>query len=312
MPGNFEPYFWDYLVLQFSHRDPKIRYSLVALSAIYEVHDRNPGSKLQSVYVSQQYTKALRHLAGSLMKGQADQRVTLISCLIFVWIEVLQDNSESGFKHLESGLRILRDLRKGAESGRSWGSAAIDSDDIYGSLDRSFKRLSTQAMIHGCVSSSLEPGLKTHPWATVQAVPCVFENLFEARSFLDGMINSVAVHIRQIRDSNEYGTADQVPDLLLIDSVCESSLARLAEWQQAMQRIVTMHSGDLEKEYPLTAGPYLELYHTYLYLVLRTPLAASEMVFDGCSTEFASIVELAGRLLEGSVTRVQCCRLTWG
>ena len=39
MPGNFEPYFWDHLVLQFSHCDPTIRYSLIALSAIYEEHE---------------------------------------------------------------------------------------------------------------------------------------------------------------------------------------------------------------------------------------------------------------------------------
>src|SRR6266536_6710913 len=26
LPGNFEPYFWDHLVLQFSHQDPTIRH----------------------------------------------------------------------------------------------------------------------------------------------------------------------------------------------------------------------------------------------------------------------------------------------
>ncbi|KAF2474349.1 uncharacterized protein BDR25DRAFT_215713, partial [Lindgomyces ingoldianus] len=36
MPGNFEPYFWNIILLQFSHAFPTVQQSLIALSAIYE------------------------------------------------------------------------------------------------------------------------------------------------------------------------------------------------------------------------------------------------------------------------------------
>ncbi|TVY13592.1 Transcriptional regulatory protein moc3 [Lachnellula arida] len=40
MPGNFEPYLWDNLVLQFCHVYPAVQQSLIALGAIYEEHER--------------------------------------------------------------------------------------------------------------------------------------------------------------------------------------------------------------------------------------------------------------------------------
>ncbi|KAG0650452.1 Aspercryptin biosynthesis cluster-specific transcription regulator atnN [Hyphodiscus hymeniophilus] len=235
MPGNFEPYFWDHLVLQYSHRDPTIRYSLIALSTIYEERE-------------------------GLVKAA-----------------------------------IMEDLRKRDQEGARVGSDESDVEDIYGSLSRSFKRLSTQAMIHGRVSSCPEPGLSTHPWKTENSTPIEFGNLFEARNSLDGMLNSTAVCLRQIRDLCKFGTAEQVLDLLLIDSALEGFFDELDEWQRATQKLL-IEFPDLGKQTHAVA--HLDLYHTYLTIILRTPFAMSEMVFDGYTTEFARIVDLAGRLLQ--------------
>lgn len=296
-------------MLQFSHRDPTIRYSLIALSAIYEEHEAHPdqtrmsAGQSKSVYVLQQYTKALRYLADSLLTGQADPRVALISCLIFIWIEFLQNNLESGFKHLESGLQILGGLGAGRQASRSGSPYASDFDDIYGSLDRSFKRLSIQATFHGRVSSSdLDRTALTDPWEVEEAVPPIFNNLFEARNYMDGMLNSMFVSMRELRNSEKFGTPDQVIDLLFMDSICESLLGRLEKWQQVTQKMLTAHFGGLGKEHQPSTVTYVQLYHTYLMIILRTPFATSEMVFDGYTAEFARIVELSGILLDKSAT----------
>jgi len=111
MPANFEPYFWDHLILQFSHQKSIILDCLVALSAIYEARDSRDASGLavqpRSVYVLDKYTKALRHRFTYMSSELQDLKVTLICCLIFVWIEYLQNNSEGGLRRLRSGLKIL-------------------------------------------------------------------------------------------------------------------------------------------------------------------------------------------------------------
>jgi hypothetical protein len=245
---------------------------------------------MQRLYVLEQYMKALRHLADSLMTGQADPRVTLISCLIFIWIEFLQNNLESGFRHSESGLQILRNLSAGKQNEvmRLDGS---NFEDIYGSLDRSFKRLSIQVTIHGRVSSSnLNRTTLTDPWEMEDTIPPVFNNLFEARNYMDGMLNSVFVYLREIRNSDKYETPDQVEDLLRLDSICESFLGRLHQWQQATEKILPVYFAGLEQDGQPPTVTYLQLYETYLTIILRTPFASSEMVFDAYIAQFARIV----------------------
>lgn len=90
------------------------------------------------MYVLQQYAKALRHLADSLLAGQADPRVTLVSCLIFVWIEFLQNNLESGFKHSQSERQILKDLQERRQESGSASPYSHDFENLYGLPDRSF------------------------------------------------------------------------------------------------------------------------------------------------------------------------------
>jgi hypothetical protein len=111
MPGNFEPFFWDHIILQFSHSYPTVQQSLFALSAIYEENDRDNQNPVKTTaaltkdpHALNQYNKAVRHLAEDLSKQQ-DLRVTLILCLIFFWVEILQNNLDSAFKHLDGGLK---------------------------------------------------------------------------------------------------------------------------------------------------------------------------------------------------------------
>ncbi|KAK0111534.1 hypothetical protein ONS95_001888 [Cadophora gregata] len=110
-PGNFEPHFWENVVLQFSHRYTAVKQSLVALSAIYEEYGRNqssenPGAVQYSDLTIQRYNKAVRELVKYLATGEQNTTVALISCLIFVWIEFLQGDLSTGIRHLESGLKI--------------------------------------------------------------------------------------------------------------------------------------------------------------------------------------------------------------
>ena len=152
-------------------------------------------------------------------------------------------------------------------------------------------------MFHGRMSSfDLDESAWTNPWDAEEDVPLVFNNLFEARNYMDGMLNSIFVCMHQVRNSEKYGTADQVTDLLFLDSICESFLGRLEQWQEATQMMTTAQFGALEKDCQPPMIRYLQLYQTYMTVTLKTPFVTLEMVFDGYTAEFARHVELAGIL----------------
>jgi hypothetical protein len=298
MPGNFEPSFWNRMILQFSHNYPTVQQSLVALSAIYEANDqdnRSPGSSmtasLPAPHALHQYNKAVRHLVEYLSSTQHDLRVTLISCLIFVWIEILQNNLDAAFKHLDGGLKILRDIRVSLCIPSYAEIPAIhDAEDIYGSLSRSFIRLRIQAAIHG----SQLPGITTTSTREIEViapVPHSFTSVFESRSFLDNEINSILGYLRELRDTDHYASVD----MLAIDQIRRAHLERIQQWHIAttMMATSTLTQQDLIQS---SGVAYLQLYHIFLETILKTMLSGSEMAFDEYTSEFERMLALAERL----------------
>jgi hypothetical protein len=195
LPGNFEPYFWDHIVLQLSQQYPTIRHSLVAFSAMYEDHeqqDKQP-SFTNSEHALRQYNKAVRSRLDYHSSDEQDMHVGLVSCLIFVWIELLQGNLDTGFQHLNSGLKILRDLRRRQRrKGIEERNYQEDVEDVYGSLDRSFTRLRIQAALHGSRTSDFTTSA-TRDLEVIDAIPDVFDDYCVSRTALDDELNAIFV-----------------------------------------------------------------------------------------------------------------------
>jgi hypothetical protein len=155
--GFFDCDFWDRLVLQACHTEPTIKHALLALSAAYEAHElhgRNTKKATPDLlapcnrFALHQYTKAVRVLSYGLSTNKSSAQVTLICCLLFVWLELLRNDSNMGLKHLKSGLQILRDMQQLGSS--------VDK-----SLLSIFTRLQTQATIHGCPTSDFNSSISS-------------------------------------------------------------------------------------------------------------------------------------------------------
>jgi hypothetical protein len=155
--GFFDCDFWDRLVLQACHAEPTVKHALLALSATYEAHElqgRNTKKAILdlsapcNMFALQQYTKAMRILSCSLSANKSSAQVTLICCLLFVLLELLRNDSNTGLKHLKSGLQILRHIRQL--------EPAVDK-----SLLSIFMRLQTQATIHGCPTSDFNSSISS-------------------------------------------------------------------------------------------------------------------------------------------------------
>ena len=59
-----------------------------------------------------QYAKAMKALRRSLSSGKQEPLKVLMSCILFVCFDSLRGWYKSAIVHLQSGLRILRDMRK--------------------------------------------------------------------------------------------------------------------------------------------------------------------------------------------------------
>ncbi|KAE8449056.1 hypothetical protein EG329_008644 [Mollisiaceae sp. DMI_Dod_QoI] len=298
MPGNFEPYFWDRIVLQFSHRYPTILQSLIALSAIYEEHERGSRDPMRASselmyddYALQQYNKAVKDLLEYLASDEQDPRVALTACLIFVWIEFLQHNLNSGFQHLNCGLKILRDVRIVTSPQHNAWIQDRDAEDILGSLDRSFTRLRIQAAVHGSQGSDFTTST-TRELETLEPIPLSFSNIFESRNALDNELNAIFGYIRRLREIGYYSSVD----MLMFTNIQRGHIERLQQWQIATKAMVS----DIEskRDQSQTSGIlYLQLYYTLVTIIWKTMFAGSEMVFDDYTTDFETIITICSSLI---------------
>ncbi|KAH8811131.1 hypothetical protein F5884DRAFT_266397 [Xylogone sp. PMI_703] len=307
MLGNFELSFWDRIAFQLSHTHPTVMRVLISLSAIYEEHGRNHLDLLSNAsgarvgcreYTLRQYNRAVKGLLEYIASEEPDTRVILTSCLIFVWIEFLQHNFNSGFRHLDSGLKILRDIRLSRRGGKVR-TQDRDTDDILGSLHRSFIRLRIQAAVYGSAERDFTTST-TQELEILELIPSSFNNVIECRNNLDKELNATFGYIRRIREIGYYSSVD----MLMFSGVQRLHLERLQRWQTASEVLVATLK--LERDQSQTSRIlYLQLYHTLVDIIWRTMFAGSEMVFDDYTADFEMMITIASSLINSQTASLQ-------
>ncbi|GLA66740.1 hypothetical protein AtubIFM54640_009324 [Aspergillus tubingensis] len=113
---------WQHLVLQMGQSEPAVYHATVALSAIHqdaEARGMPLAANLPATYqgpwlrfAQEQLGRAFQTL--TRRRASPDPRlrnVTLLCCLLFVLCDLLQGHYDDAFTHLQSGLRILRELQ---------------------------------------------------------------------------------------------------------------------------------------------------------------------------------------------------------
>lgn len=165
MAGNCEPYIWNRVILQMGHQSPVIQQALTALGTVYEEGIREPGEILAVKKHHNgliQYNNAIKALAYHLSSENPDMRVTLVCCLLFIWVEFLQNRRDAAFEQMKAGLAIMRNLQSGAPERRRR-MFGEDFEDLFGSLDRTFTRLEIQGTIHGTHKPEIMISDPSHP-----------------------------------------------------------------------------------------------------------------------------------------------------
>ena len=186
LSGYYDSSFWGKLILAASAQKPSIRHAVIAIGALHEDFSRKrlvpstPSAEDQKTqFALNQYAKAMGALRRSLASGKEESLTALMSCILLVCFDSLRGWFESAMVHLQSGLRILRDMRRSSERNH------IIEDNIA----PLFMRLSIQSIIYVDTRSTHDQTAFARELMDVSGKEIVisedFESLEEARNSLN-------------------------------------------------------------------------------------------------------------------------------
>lgn len=188
LSGFYSSSFWEHLILQASAAEPSLRHVVIAIGALHEEfacgrlsYEPQFESKGQ-IFAYNQYTKAIGHLRRSLATGKQAPLTALMSCILFVCFDSIRGAFESALVHLQSGLKILRDVKAHSKE---------EEHIIQNSITPLFVRLCVQAILY--IDTRSTPARRAFVTELSNiglidqetSIPECFENLEEARVSLE-------------------------------------------------------------------------------------------------------------------------------
>ncbi|RYP08218.1 hypothetical protein DL764_002033 [Monosporascus ibericus] len=181
LPGPSDPYFWTQLVMQFSSFEPVVRYSVIAISSLYEEcqTEAPSGTSIGD------NTLALRYYNAAIaeLKVMQNPSLVLLVCILFICIESLQSNREVAIRHCNHGIAIMESDVTAA----AWAKEH---------LKPVFRRLSVFPYMFGSGNEEFPS-----PVALDDPIPVSFSTFSEARAMMDDIFSRA---VRLVRYGSPY------------------------------------------------------------------------------------------------------------
>jgi hypothetical protein len=221
MSGYFQDPVWSQLILQACHTEPVIRHAVNALGALHEqrylpgeTSENNVELALvKNDFPNRQYAKALGGLQKLLSSGKASVNVVLLTALLCVHFESLQEHFIPALTHAENGMRLLDP------------SQAPSTEAVDPSLLRAFVRIDLQSSFFIGIRI---PSLAFITSAIDNELPASFADLNQARNFITTWSCRLFNFLRLTADKHKFVTPGWVP------------LEALAEAQHFEQTFIEM------------------------------------------------------------------------
>jgi len=131
LPGIFASDFWTMLLLQASATEPAVLHAVLSLASAHREEVRGAGflayerNDAEAVFTVRQYSKAITSLQPSLSRpARISMRVTLITCALFVNMELLRGHYAKALVHLRHGLSLLDNAGCNEEDQQQWSTHA--------------------------------------------------------------------------------------------------------------------------------------------------------------------------------------------
>ncbi|KAM0262650.1 hypothetical protein ACHAPA_009163 [Fusarium lateritium] len=164
---NFQTFFpddlWSTRVLQVAQSADGIKHAVVALAYYHELYlTHQQWLQLESTHALKHYNFAIKELLAPLPNDSTQGHILILSCLIFISIEVgptklnlihvnqfklLQGKTDSAIVLFKYGCRMIQQFRKTLSTARDAGGQSYsDVEDTFGLVQASFKRIAVQIL----------------------------------------------------------------------------------------------------------------------------------------------------------------------
>lgn len=301
LPGVFDSGFWEELVLQSSYSEPAVLHALMSLGALhrsmtkFESGDKpgfmNPDERL----ALQQYNKAISHLDVHFKSNdKTSLRVALITCMVFICIELLRGRFKIATTHLRNGLNLLHQMQQRGESIDTENSILLRPDP--GSIDdyliEAFTRLNIHSALFGHGSSFLYIVGQDATCGPDYEIPQVFEIPRIARLYLDGLMNAIYFLSGQIE--RVFIAQNSIPDALVGRQ--QRLQSSLDQWLETFDMCFPSLISTTSRR-TIIGLPLLRLFHSMASIMIATCVyPGNEMIYDSYTSQFLSIVTQAVEL----------------
>ena len=282
--------FWTEFILQVSHSEPAVRHALVAIGALNErlrspTEDALISSKDdQSLKLAlNSYNKAIKHLTMQMQKRNSDL-IALLTCILFICIEFLQENITEALTLVHQGCAILRTQQKPSNEEHGDQKSPTQQVMIEHQVLPMFNRLTVLSALCGRPATLIVP---SEP-APDACLP--FIDLRGARASLYLLMNQGHEIIRKSDDCKWIDGAN--PSLSCLRLECSSLQAKLNQWHANFTQL----RADIELSKStrlIQAISLLSMYFTTTSIWLATCLERAQVAYDAHLKQFTQIVEAA-------------------
>lgn len=193
LAGLFDSDLWEFSILQLSQSEKALRHATIALSSLQEAEEtygmpisRDRAGDVRHRFAARHYNLAIHYLSDGIAAGAENSRLTtLITCLVFIHIELLRGRYVESLTHLQSGLKIL-------EGGKA--ETCGDNGALEDEIRKAFQRLDLQSAHFGQPTSRPRLVLRETN-AALPGSPSspLFTNLSEAKDKCD-ILMSKSLH----------------------------------------------------------------------------------------------------------------------
>jgi hypothetical protein len=264
LPGLFPSDFWRLLLPRASYSEPAVMHAVVALTSAHRhVQADNTVGRLlaDEPFTLQAYSKAISYLRPHFgPNNNPSLRVTLITCILFVCLEIVQQHHVTAVSHLSNGLELIKQYEQCRSTIRT--KAFVNHHPSDNLVAHMFLKLSLQVNMLGYSHS--HPVLVSSGLIT-DNLPRRFNSTTEARQHLDKMI----ARAFELSDLCRKQEPLQQNQRVLLDQ--QTTLqADLVAWLQ------TLTSSDLDTD------PTVSPLHKAACIVLRMYNFMAKSIVESC------------------------------
>lgn len=302
LAGGMNVDFWTGVVPQICRSEPAVWNAVIAISALYEnpkqcmdfhfLRDRRKKAHLLN-HAQQDaltwYTRSVSSVSSQIQRGNADPYIALISCALFICVEIVQGHMEQALELYRQGITLILDLR--VQIGH--GAVSISKGVL---LERSivplFLRLGTSSLTISGTQFPIEL------FAFIETdMSAGFASVDSARSIMSVLAAEVILFEREANlHLREVGAEAAVSPEMVAKK--EALRVRLIEWHRAYTNLCQRNRS--RPTLPIYPEPILLTYHATALICVTGCLKQQETVFDAHFADFATIVAQSRLILDAS------------